>query len=105
MSVQSGIDDSLRVLGRKWAVPIFLELLSGRNRFNSIMGAVPGINARTLSARLDQYEEAGLIRRANVDSDPPRVLYELTPKGEEMRRVVEEIARFSLRWHKDNRPL
>ena len=103
MSQHNGLDDSLQVLGRKWALPVLLELLSGRNRFNSILGAVQGINARTLSARLGEYQETGIIRKENVSEDPPEVHYVLTAKGEEMRQLVNEISSFTLRWHDANR--
>lgn len=99
LSLGYNVDDSLEVLGKKWAVPVLLEILSGRKRFNSILGAIPGMNARTLSARLDEYEESGLIERLKVDSDPPQVHYALTSKGEDMRQLVDEIVRFSLKWH------
>jgi DNA-binding HxlR family transcriptional regulator len=103
MSHQYGLDDSLQVLGRKWALPVLLELVSGRTRFNSILGAIPGINARTLSARLSEYQETGVIRKENVVMDQPEVHYVLTAKGEEMRQLVHEISSFTLRWHDTDR--
>jgi DNA-binding HxlR family transcriptional regulator len=100
MSQHYSLDDSLQLLCKKWALPVLLELLSGRNRFNSILGAVHGINARSLSARLSEYQATGIVRKENVALDPPEVHYVLTAKGEEMRHLVNEISSFTLRWRR-----
>lgn len=92
------IDDSLKVLGKKWAGPVLLELFNGHDHFNALMDEVPGLNPRTLSARLDDFERLGIVRRERIRSSPTRVCYRLTQKGEDMRALLREVTSFSLRW-------
>jgi DNA-binding HxlR family transcriptional regulator len=75
-----------------------MELFKGRDRFNILLEAIPGISPRTLSTRLDDMESAGLVTRTVQDSSPRRIRYQLTSKGEDMRHLLREIASFSLRW-------
>lgn len=93
------VDASVKTLGRRWATPVLLELLNGNNRFNTLLRDIPGINPRTLSTRLMEFQDLGLIKREANTSSPTRVSYSLTPKGEEMRQLLREIVSFSLKWH------
>jgi DNA-binding HxlR family transcriptional regulator len=94
--------DSVRLLGRKWALPVLLQIMSGKTRFNSILKEVRGINARTLSERLDQYEACGLIQKTNGTRHALETGYRLTKKGEEMRHIIIAVSGFSLKWHNDS---
>jgi DNA-binding HxlR family transcriptional regulator len=93
------IDDSMKVLGKKWAGPVLMELLNGHDRFNTLLDAVPGLNPRTLSLRLDEFENAGIVKREVRASSPARVHYQLTQKGEDMRPLLREVTSFSLKWY------
>ena len=96
--MRHSIDLSLQLLGKKWATPILLELLSGKDSFNVLLRAVPGVNSKTLSARLDDFRKAGLIEKQLV-SRSQQTRYELTPKGEEFRTLAREMVGFSMKWH------
>ena len=93
------VDASVKTLGRRWATPVLLELLNGNNRFNTLLNDIPGINPRTLSIRLTEFQEIGLIKKEAASTNPSRVTYSLTPKGEEMRHLLREIVSFSLKWY------
>jgi DNA-binding HxlR family transcriptional regulator len=93
------IDGSMKILGKKWAGPVLMELLNGHDRFNTLLEAVQGLNPRTLSARLDDFETAGIVKREIRVSSPARVYYRLTEKGEDMRPLLREMTSFSLKWH------
>ncbi len=92
------MDGSLDFLGRKWAMPILLELFSGRNTFNRLLEAIPGVSSKTLSARISDFVEAGILVKRRSEDGKSRVLYELTEKGEDFRLLARELAHFSLRW-------
>ncbi len=98
------LDDSFRLLGRAWTAPVLFEILNGTDRFNTILATIPGINPRTLSARLEELQKQGLVTRARTSQSPSRVRYTPTPKGQEMRQIMSEIASFSLRWYHVTRP-
>ena len=93
------VDASVKTLGRRWATPVLLELLNGNNRFNTLLNDIRGINPRTLSTRLTEFQNLGLIKKEATSASPSRVTYSLTPKGEEMRHIVREIVSFSLKWY------
>jgi len=97
--LQYPVDASVKTLGRRWATPVLLELLNGNNRFNTLLNQIPDINPRTLSTRLTEFQNMGLIKKETASSNPSRITYSLTPKGEEMRNLLREIASFSLKWY------
>ncbi len=93
------VDDAVKALGRRWAVPVLLEIMQGQDRFNVLLKHVGGINTRALAARLHEFEKYGLVKRQKIGASPERVHYLLTEKGEEMRQLMREISAFSLKWH------
>lgn len=46
------------------------------------------ISNPTISTRLDELEEAGLLERTFFDEMPPRVEYSLTPPAEELYELL-----------------
>jgi DNA-binding HxlR family transcriptional regulator len=79
------------VLGRRWTLLIVRELLAGSNRFNDIRRGVPLLSPSVLSQRLDELVLAGVIVRRESD-------YALTPAGEELRPVIEQLGVWGKRW-------
>ena len=55
-----------------------------------MLGAVP---PGTLSARLDELAEAGVLERRIVDARPPRTEYVLTARGQRVSTVLDELLR------------
>ena len=73
---------SLQVFFNKWTVEMIVVLSQARAvRFNAIREALPGISGRTLSQRLKDLEEQGLVARKLYDERPVRIEYSLTKKG------------------------
>ncbi len=93
------IDQSFQLLGKRWATPILLEILSGKDSFNLLLRAIPGVNSKTLSARLEDFRRAGLIEKQQLAAKPRQTRYGLTPKGEEFRTLTRELVGFSMKWH------
>lgn len=83
------LDESLGLLGRKWAV-LLLAVLGNepRMRFGKLQAALPGIGPRVLTDRLQELERAGLVRRQLFEEIPPRTEYSLTEEGERFRRAL-----------------
>jgi DNA-binding HxlR family transcriptional regulator len=81
------------LLGRRYALAIVYASRSGASRFNEfrqVLGAVP---PGTLSARLDELAEAGVLERRIVDARPPRTEYVLTDRGQRVSAVLDELLR------------
>ena len=76
------IVQSLQVFFNKWTVELIVTLSQSRSlRFNEMREALPGISGRTLSQRLKELEEQGLVARTLFDERPVRIEYSLTKKG------------------------
>ena len=83
---------TLEVIGDRWTLLVVRDLLGGTQRFQDLLGSLPGIAPNILSARLKLMEEHGLIRRALYSDHPPRAEYALTDRGRELGMVVGALA-------------
>ncbi|MBD8608140.1 helix-turn-helix transcriptional regulator [Aeromicrobium fastidiosum] len=86
---ECGVARFLMLLDGPWATLIVRELMHGPHRFNELVEALPGISAHTLTHRLKRFEAHGLVTRTAYAEIPPRVVYELTPVGLQLRDVLE----------------
>jgi DNA-binding HxlR family transcriptional regulator len=93
---ECGIARFLQLLEGPWATLVVRELLTGPHRFNELMGALPGISAHTLTSRLRRFEKYGLVTRTAYAEIPPRVVYELTSLGQELRTVLNAMNDWAL---------
>lgn len=76
------IVESLQVFFNKWTVEIILVLSQAPTlRFNEMRDQLAGISGRTLSQRLKDLEEQGLVDRTVHDERPVRIEYSLTRRG------------------------
>ncbi|KEY56987.1 helix-turn-helix domain-containing protein [Serratia sp. DD3] len=91
-----GVARFLILLDGPWATLIIRELLHGPHRFTELRKALPGISAHTLTHRLRQFEQYGLLTRNAFAETPPRVVYELTPLGQSLREVLEAMHRWGV---------
>jgi DNA-binding HxlR family transcriptional regulator len=79
------------LLERRWTWSIIYASRGGAVRFNEFRQALGSIPPRTLAARLVELEGAGVLDRHVIDARPPRVEYQLTPKGRRLVRVLEAL--------------
>jgi DNA-binding HxlR family transcriptional regulator len=63
-------------------------LLQGPRRFQDFQESLAGVASNTLSARLKEMEDNGLIFRRFYSERPPRVEYVLTDKGKSLGPIV-----------------
>ena len=86
------------IIATKWTPLIVHDLSEGARRFMQLEHACPGISPRTLSERLHMLELSGIVVRASYPESPPRVEYELTPKGTALLPIIEEMRTFGHAW-------
>jgi DNA-binding HxlR family transcriptional regulator len=87
---------SLDILGERWTLLVVRDLLMGPQRYTDLREALPGIATDLLTARLRTLEEAGYVQRRKLPRPAPVTVYELTPSGRRLGRVVLELARLGL---------
>ena len=86
------------IVATKWTPLILHDLSEGPRRFKELEHACPGISPRTLSERLRWLEEEGVVDRQSYAETPPRVEYQLTPKGLALLPVIEAMRQFGHDW-------
>jgi len=83
------------LLEGRWTVSIIWASHDGAVRFNEFLQAVGAIPPATLTTRLTELEEAGILERTTVEGRPPRSEYRLTPRGQELRGLLRALRAFS----------
>ena len=90
------------LIAAKWTPLLLHDLSEGPRRFNQLEHSCPGISPRTLSERLRVLEQEGIVLRRSYPESPPRVEYELTPKGEALLPIIAEMRTFGHEWLVDD---
>ena len=102
------LTDVMRLLGRKYVMDIVCVVgTNGTVRFGDIEAHLPGASTSTLSTRLDELVEAGLVERERHAEIPPRVEYELSEDGAELAERFEPVVEWAVERERDgqrNRP-
>jgi DNA-binding HxlR family transcriptional regulator len=78
----------------KWTILVIRDLAEGRRRFCELERSLSGISPRTLSLRLRALEAEGIVERHTFPEVPPRVEYSLTPKGDALLPLIEDMRRY-----------
>jgi DNA-binding HxlR family transcriptional regulator len=91
------IEKTLNVLSSKWTFLIIRDLLiDGTLRFSDLRRSLTGISPKTLSTRLRDLEEKGIVDRTVYAEVPPRVEYTLTDKGRELEDILIAMKAFGM---------
>lgn len=85
---------SLKILGDYWTLRVIDELSTGNTlRFNELERRLEGVNTATLSKRLKDMQESGVLKR--VENSRADVTYCLTELGTEAIPLLEAVNHFS----------
>ncbi len=85
---------TVELIGSKWKLLILKFLLNDTMRFSELLKGIEGISQKVLTSTLKSMVEDGLVIRTDYDEVPPRVDYRLSPLGEKMRPLIEEMAKW-----------
>ncbi|ERJ06588.1 Putative transcriptional regulator protein [Halorhabdus tiamatea SARL4B] len=86
------LTDLMETLSRKYAMQLVSVVGAHESlRFGEIETHLPTASTSTISKRLAEFEQAGLVTRTQYDEIPPRVEYALTDEGEELREQLEPL--------------
>ena len=85
------VRDALDILSGKWKLPIILALQFGNKRFSELAKQVHGITDKMLSKELRELEMNELVKRTVYDTVPVVVEYSMTPYGETLEKLIEEL--------------
>ena len=99
---------ALEQVGDRWSLLVIRDLLTGAKRFTDLMDRLGGITPKTLSQRLRELQDTGIVI---ADREPGRreVWYRLTPAGADLGPVIDGLSwwglRHAWRWPQDGEPL
>jgi DNA-binding HxlR family transcriptional regulator/putative sterol carrier protein len=88
---------ALNLVGERWALLIVRELLLGPKRFTDLRAGLPAISPNVLTQRLEELEQAAVVRRRRLPVPAAAWVYELTPWGHELEPIVIELGRWGAR--------
>jgi DNA-binding HxlR family transcriptional regulator len=83
------------LLERRWTLSILYASVEGAERFNEFRDALGRVPPATLTVRLNELVNAGLLERRVLDTRPPAVEYRMTALGKRLKPVVRELVRWS----------
>src|SRR6201994_2239394 len=96
---------SLDVIGDRWTLLIVRELmLRGGCRYTDLRNGLPGIATNLLAERLRELEQAGVVMREEAPPPIATTLFRLTPRGEALRPVLEDLTRWGLPLMTEQKP-
>ena len=84
----------LERVGEKWSALVLRVLADGTYRYSDLQRRVGGVSQKMLTQTLRGLERDGLVARHAYPVVPPRVEYSLTPKGEALVPLIEDMRRY-----------
>ena len=85
---------TLAVIEGKYTPLILRELFAGTKRFGQMRRNIPGISPKTLSEKLKELHEHGIVQRISYPVVPPKVEYRLTQLGKKLEKIVQDLQLF-----------
>jgi DNA-binding HxlR family transcriptional regulator len=105
------INNTFKIVGKKFTVLIIRNMINGKqNRFNQLLNSLEEGNPKTLSLRLREMENLGLIKRKVYSHETPiRIEYYPTEKGLALQPILDMMAAYSMKYcskdvFKDSKP-
>lgn len=91
------LDEALRRVGDRWSLLVIDALADGATRFGELSDRLDAIAPNVLAKRLRTLEADGLIRSEPYSTRPPRLRYELTDSGRDLRAALSVLRSWGAR--------
>ena len=98
------VSRTLDVLGDRWSLLVVRDLMRGKRRFAEFLESKEGIPTNTLAERLKRLVRAGIVQSVRYSERPPRVEYQLTAKGEDLRPMIRAMVEWGVQHAGGRRP-
>ncbi|WP_010916466.1 winged helix-turn-helix transcriptional regulator [Thermoplasma volcanium] len=96
------IIEAIREVGKENDLLVIRLLSDNDLGFNQILKLAGKMSPKTLSVTLKRLTEKKIIYRDVVSTQPFRVKYRLTEKGQELRNVLNDLGQWGERWILNN---
>lgn len=87
---------TLDIFNDRWKLSVIWHLMDGNKRFKDLHEEISEITQKTLTVKLKELEEKNIINREVFAEVPPKVVYSLTPSGEKLRPVLQEMYKWGI---------
>lgn len=95
---------TLSIIGGKWKMLILWYLgKEGTKRFGELRKLIPDITQRMLVNQLRELEEDNIVDRKVYPVVPPKVEYSLTPQGESLLPILENMYEWGKNYIENNK--
>ena len=84
-------------IGGHWKPISIYNLINGPKRYSELRRAIPAVTEKMLIQHLKQLEADNLIIRKAEPVVPPFVTYRLSPSGEELAPVMNDLAKWAFK--------
>ncbi len=92
-----GVARALELVGERWGLLVIRDLVLGPKRYTDLRDGLPKIPASILSSRLNELEEAGVVRRRVLPQLDAAVVYELTEYGSDLEPILLQLGLWGAR--------
>ncbi|OXM59396.1 winged helix-turn-helix transcriptional regulator [Amycolatopsis vastitatis] len=92
-----GLARALEIVGERWSMLVIRDLVLGPKRYTDLQRGLPRIPASILSSRLNELEQAGVVRRRVLPQLEAGLVYELTEYGSELDHILLDLALWGAR--------
>jgi DNA-binding HxlR family transcriptional regulator len=79
------------IVGGQWVLVICSWLMNGKLRFSELKKVLPNITERMLTLQLRKLEQSQIIKRTVYPEVPPKVEYELTEIGYDLKPIIAQL--------------
>lgn len=87
-------------LSGPWTLYLLWVLANrGPTRFGALKRQIDGISTRMLTERLRMLEQEQILYRHYEPTVPPQVTYGLTPRGQELISILDQLNALAVRWY------
>ncbi|MDD5617180.1 MAG: helix-turn-helix domain-containing protein [Candidatus Methanoperedens sp.] len=90
--------ESIYTIGNKWSLVITYNLMKSPKRFNELKACIPGMSSKVLTQNLSELQKNGIIEKKTNLDQPEKTEYVLTKKGEDLRKLMQEVKAWGERW-------
>jgi DNA-binding HxlR family transcriptional regulator len=87
---------TLDVLGDRWTLLVVRDLVRGKRRFAELVESPERIPTNILADRLKRLVSLGVVQSRRYSDHPPRLEYQLTAKGEDLRPVLRAMVEWGI---------
>lgn len=90
------IDLAIDLIGGKWKAIMLYHLKDGAMRSGDLQRSINGIANKMFTQTTRELEGLGLIKRVVYPVIPPKVEYQLTPTGESVMPIIQQLGEWAI---------